>query len=480
MFSFKPHIKLNKWHIIGVAGVAYALISIVNHVLFRTYGLDLGLYTHALYDYSHLRFDDSTFFQETPRNLLSDHFDLYLVLFSPLVWIMGSYTLLVVQIVSILFGALGVYRFVDVCRKDSNVGNEKGANGFALLAMVSFLLFFGIWDALGFDYHSNVVAAMWVPWLFYWLRRERYGLYALAVVMVCIAKENMPLWLVCILLALMWDFRRNRRALLWLAGGILFGVGYLVVVAMVVMPSLNPEEIHFMGKFKYMGDSFGEVAAWIFSHPLETVRNLFVNFRDSHRGDGLKTEFYLCLLVSGGLFCLFKPNWLLMMVPLVAQKMLSEDIALWGVGSQYSVEFAPVIVCGVFAMATKVKKTWLRRTVVIAMPFLCGLVTWYTCTDAKAWVQRENVRIFYKDHYRQEQFDTDYVRKVLKQLPPEVSVCASSCFTPHLAKRDSVYLYPVGMCHNPEYIMLKSDDVPEDTAGLTLIETNGEVYLFHR
>ena len=199
MLSFKPHIKLNKWHIIGVAGVAYALISIVNHVLFRTYGLDLGLYTHALYDYSHLRFDDSTFFQETPRNLLSDHFDLYLVLFSPLVWIMGSYTLLVVQIVSILFGALGVYRFVDVCRNDGNAGREKGANGFALLAMVSFLLFFGIWDALGFDYHSNVVAAMWVPWLFYWLRRERYGLYALAVVMVCIAKENMPLWLLFVL-----------------------------------------------------------------------------------------------------------------------------------------------------------------------------------------------------------------------------------------------------------------------------------------
>jgi uncharacterized membrane protein len=169
-----------------------------------------------------------------------------------------------------------------------------------------------------------------------------------------------------------------------------------------------------------------------------------------------------------------------MMVPLVAQKMLSEDIALWGVGSQYSVEFAPVIVCSVFAMAAKVKKTWLRRTVVIAMPLLCGLVTWYTCTNAKAWVQRENVRIFYKDHYRQEQFDTDYARKVLKQLPPEVSVCASSCFTPRLAMRDSVYLYPVGLHHNPEYVMLKSDDLPEDTAGLTLIETNGEVYLFHR
>ena len=30
-----------------VAGLLYALISLVNHYLFKTYALDLGLYTHA-------------------------------------------------------------------------------------------------------------------------------------------------------------------------------------------------------------------------------------------------------------------------------------------------------------------------------------------------------------------------------------------------------------------------------------------------
>ena len=32
-----------------VVGVLYALISLVNHYLFKTYALDLGLYTHVMY-----------------------------------------------------------------------------------------------------------------------------------------------------------------------------------------------------------------------------------------------------------------------------------------------------------------------------------------------------------------------------------------------------------------------------------------------
>lgn len=480
MPKHRLHITINKWHILGVAAVAYMLLSLVNHTMFRTYGLDLGLYTHCMYDYSHLRCDDCTFFMETPRNILSDHFDLYLLLFTPLLWIFGSYTLLIVQIIAILFGALGVYRFINEC---TNEGTQKCANStnvLALSAMVSFLLFFGVWDALGFDYHSNVVAAMWVPWLFYWLRHERYCLYALAVVMVCIAKENMPLWLVFILIALIWDYRRNRCALLWLMGGILFSIAYLALVTMVVMPSLNPERIHFIDKFQYMGDSFGAVAMWILNHPLETVRNLFVNFLNLPQGNGLKSEFYLCLLISGGLFCCLKPNWLIMLLPLIAQKMLSSDIALWGVGSHYSVEFAPVVVCCVFAIASQFKSSRTRATaaVAIAMPLLCLGVTIYTCTNAKAWIQQENVRLFYGKHFRQDQFDRHYANQLLNRIPSDASVCASQCFSPHLALRDSIYLYPIGLKHNPQYLLLTQQDITPDTAGWHLVETDGKIYLF--
>lgn len=468
-----------------LSAVAYALVSLVNHSLFRTYGLDLGLYTHAMFDYAHGRMDDCTFFELSPRSFLSDHFDLYLVLLSPLVWVLGSYTLLVVQVVAVLFGAWGVFRWVSLCdgerqRRDAGGMESEAAVGswLGVAAMGSFLLFFGVWQALGFDYHSNVVAAMWVPWIFYWLARGRYGLYFMAVVLVCVGKENMPLWLVFVLLALMWDYRRNPKALRWLGAGMAFGVVYLVVVTMVVMPRLSGGGAHFMGKFKYMGEGFGAVAAWVVAHPWESVRNLFVNFLDLPQGDGLKGEFYVCLLLSGGVLCVLRPNWLLMWVPLVGQKMLADDIALWGVGSHYSVEFAPVVVCGAFAVLSGWRHRRARVATAVATLLLTAMVTVYTCSSPRAWVQRENVRLFDKRHYRQERFDCGYARRLMEAIPREARVCASQCFTPHLALREGVYLYPVGLAHGAEYVLVVREDLTADTAGLRLIESDGTLYLF--
>ena len=84
--------------VFAVAGVLYALISLVNHYLFKTYALDLGLYTHAMYDYAHFRIDDCSMFKAVPQSILSDHFDLYLAILSPLIYVFGSYTLLIVPL----------------------------------------------------------------------------------------------------------------------------------------------------------------------------------------------------------------------------------------------------------------------------------------------------------------------------------------------------------------------------------------------
>ncbi len=92
--------------------VLYALLSVVNHVCFRTAGLDLGIYTQMLYRYAHLQWPDSSMFLPEAQNMLCDHFDLYLILFSPLVYLFGTYTLLIVQIAAVLFGAWGMYRLI--------------------------------------------------------------------------------------------------------------------------------------------------------------------------------------------------------------------------------------------------------------------------------------------------------------------------------------------------------------------------------
>src|SRR6185503_1085830 len=76
-------------------GIFYANISIVNHLNFRTNWFDLGFYTHHIYDYSNLNFSHL-------KSNLSDHFDLFLICISPLRYVFGEYTLLIVQIIFII------------------------------------------------------------------------------------------------------------------------------------------------------------------------------------------------------------------------------------------------------------------------------------------------------------------------------------------------------------------------------------------
>jgi len=102
-------------------GLLYALISLVNHYTFRTYALDLGLYTNALYDYAHLQWNDSTVFKEVAVNLLSDHFDLYLIIFSPFGFIFQTYTLLIIQIIFVLIGGIGVYQYLMFTNNNSRL-----------------------------------------------------------------------------------------------------------------------------------------------------------------------------------------------------------------------------------------------------------------------------------------------------------------------------------------------------------------------
>lgn len=425
-----------------VAAVMYALLSFGNHYYYHTYGLDLGVYSHALYEYAHLRMPDCSFFMESNRILLSDHFDLYLPLLSPLIYLFGQYTLLLVQIVAVLLGALGVYRLICMYTDKWWI---------AVAAMMSFLSFFGIWHALAFDYHSNVVACMWLPWLMVALRRQQYGMYSLLLILICIAKETLPLWMVFVLMALMWDYRRNRKALCWLGGGMMFCVIYLLIVSRVLMPTMCPEPSPGFWRYSYMGDNITDVAKWLFNNPVEAVRNLF----SDTSGSGQKLEFYCCLFFSGGVICLLKPHWLLMLIPLIAQKMLSVDEAFWGIGYQYNVECATVVVPATFIALAGLKSNRLQYALSVIGVVFAVSVTVYTCFPRATWIRSENVRVFSLSHYRNDEFDLEKAREIIDFIPPEVSVSAASCLTPHLALRHQIYCYPAGQ--KAEYRLIIED-----------------------
>ena len=459
------------------AGVLYALISLVNHYLFKTYTLDLGLYTHAMYDYVHFRIDDCSMFKAVPQSILSDHFDLYLMILSPLVFVFGSYTLLVVQIVAVLFGGWGTYKLIGLYFDD---------DWMPILAMSAFFFSFGIIQAIAFDYHSNVLTAMMLPWLLYYLKQRKFRMSSLFVVLFVIGKENMSLWLFFIVIALLWDYRKDKKTVWHLVAYAVFSIAYFFLINMVVMPRLGGSGGGFV-RYAYLGNNYAEIAKNLLNKPVEAIRLLFVNNSGFSRFDGVKAEFYYCAMASGMILTLLKPNYLIMLIPLIAQKMLANDGNFWGVSFHYSVEFVPVLVVSSFLVILKLKKLLWRRVLALALLLSIVLTTFYTIGVPKSFIAVDQLCVYQGRHYKQSKFDAGYARQLINQIPKDASVCASMAFVPHLVFRPQIYdLYAVGDCVEAEYVLM-TDSYLQMTRGdqllfcrdkYELLSTDGTLYLF--
>jgi len=462
------------------AGVLYALISLVNHYLFKTYALDLGLYTHAMYDYVHFCIDDCTMFKATPQCILSDHFDLYLMLLSPLVLVFGSYTLLIVQIAAVLLGGWGVYKLIGLYTDDEWL---------PILAAAMLLFSFGVIHPLSFDYHSNVLTAMMFPWLLYFLKLKKYGLASLFVVLFVIGKENMSLWLFFVAIGLMWDYRKDKKTLWYLAGYAAFSIVYFYLINMVVMPRLGGAGGGF-GRYKYLGSDYTEIARNLLSQPWESIQMLFTNTTGISHYNGIKEEFYCCALATGMILTLLKPNYLFMLIPLIGQKMFAASHLFWGVSLQYSVEFMPVLVISAFLVIIKLKKRVPRLVLACALLLSTIWNTFYTIDKPKSFIIADQVRVYDGQHYQQKGFDIQYARELIKQIPDGASVCAGRMFVPHLALRPEVYdFYAVAPHVRADYMLVTTYYLELERGGklwmnyrdeYETVATDGTLYLLRR
>ena len=411
--------------------VIYGLISLVNHYYFRTYTLDLGFYTNALFDYRNLRWNYSQTISEVPSNMLGGHFEPILFLFAPFSFLFGSYTLLLIQMAALLWGGFCVYRYF----KDSNRAVSIGATAF-------FLGYFSLFAALAFDFHTNVIAAACVPYLFLSVKRGRFAHFAAAFVFMLLCKENISLWLLFICLGLAFEYRKNavwRKRLLWFAA---LSLCYFGVLVYGIIPLLS----HTGGYAGFLYSSLGrtphEAIVYMLTHPLGVLKLLFTNTSPYPVYDWDKLEFHILILLTGLPLFLFRPGYLLMLLPLYLQKMLHDQPSLWGVGLHYGVEFAPIMAIGVFEVINGIHKERVKTWAAGLMAVLGLSVTFHTMDSTITFTNKTRIRFYQKAHYTQA-YDVKAVHRILREIPADAKVSAQAVFLPHLALRPHIYQFPL-------------------------------------
>ncbi len=434
--------------IIILFGVIFSLISLANHYNFRTYALDLGAYTNALYDYLHFRWNDSAVFKEIEENLLADHFDLYLIFFSPLSLVFGTYTLLIVQIAAVLAGGAGVWFYFRLRDPHGNI---------PLYAALYFYLFFGVYSALSFDYHSNVVAASLLPWLFYSLRKRNFGVAALLLALMLVSKENVSLWLLFVCLGIAVEYRKVARIRnFMLISSVICGAAFIVIVSL-IMPAFSNTGDYPHFHYSFLGSNYKEAFLHLVSHPLESLKTLFVNHNNSPPGDFVKLELHLLLVFSGLPILLLRPAYLLMLIPVYFQKLFHDNYYMWGIADQYSIEFAPVMAIGIFEVISGVRRKRLAGFFSVLILVLTFASTFRVMDNTVIHTDKVNIRFYQKQHYKRS-YNVAAVHKVLSGLPPDAIISAQSPFLPHLALRDRIYQFP--LIRDAKYIVFSFNEVP--------------------
>ncbi len=420
--------------IILFAGV-FASVSLVNHMNFRTYAWDLGIKNNEIYDYAHFRWNDNPLISEQIQNKLGDHFSLYPLIVSPFYWIFGSGTLLIFQIISILAGGAGMYYFIYRLSRDRLL---------ALFSMLHFFTVWGIYSALGFDYHDNVVAAMLLPWFFAFFHYGEWTKAVLFFVLILAGKENMALWGFFIGTGLILLYLKDRKKMI---AGSLFALGSLIwffAVVFMVMPEISGAGQNGYGHFNYpvLGKDPSSATRTLMRRPFYVLFSLFTNHSGNPDNQGIKRELFSAFLLSGGILLFLRPQFLWMLLPVFGQKLLHDDPVKWGLSLHYSIELVPLIGLGSFYLVRKLPEGWKRYLAASLLVLSAGSTTFMKMEDRNSCPFRPaRFRFYHKLHYRRE-FNPENVRRALESVPAGASVSAQDFLVPRLAFRDSIFLFP--------------------------------------
>ena len=428
-----------------IAFIVLIIISIVNHLNFETFALDLGVYTNALYNYAHFNLATTSVFEEAPKLLLADHFDLYLIVFAPLVFVFGSYTLLIIQLSACLVGCIGLYKLLEELKVEQ-----------AHLAPLLLMTSFGVVSAFGFDYHSSVIAALLIPWLLFFLQKSFIKSFAILFLFILISKENTGIIIGAVMLGLSIDpkFKKQRQLIIISA---LVGAIYSICIIGVVMPILGESETY--SNYKYaIGDSFFDLLKFTFTHPLHFIELLFGN----HLPDSIfpiqsiKLEMIIFFLGAGGLLLIRRPWLLICFIPIFVQKFLHTNVNIIGIGSHYSIEivvllsiFCPIILNDI---KQKIKPS---ISMVVLLIISCGFSV-RLMDQTVNFIPKNRVRFYQSIHYSREDIQRKDIENALKQVPNAVSVSASSNLVPHLVCRKELYQFPI--LRNADYILYGAFD----------------------
>jgi hypothetical protein len=372
------------------------------------------------------------------------------VLLSPLYWlfswITGTYSLLIIQWAFITTGAWATYRYI-LLRSD---------NVTAALAMLLYFVLFGRFSAYRADANLSTIGSSLVPLLFLLFETNRKKWMLLVFSFLLLTREDFSLWLGFICLFFAWQHRRERgsRNLALLMSGTAF-LFFIITFAFIIPAFLEDDNKKYsLFDYKALGAGPVEALMYMVSHPVQSLKLLFVNHKGEGYYDNLKMEFYVVYLLSGGILLLFRPALLIPFLPLLAKKMYNDSPIRWSIETYYSAEVVAILPLMCFIVISSIGKISRRRQLAAIICLAAAVTTAYKMlvpAPNPLLSESNKYNIVHRGFYKAD-YDPASTHTLLREIPKNAAVSASSRLVPHLAFREKIYYFP--RVEDADYIIL--------------------------
>ncbi|HZD72249.1 MAG TPA: DUF2079 domain-containing protein, partial [Actinomycetes bacterium] len=399
--------------LIGAYVVVFGTLTWAQQSNFGTFGFDMGIYDQGIWLLSRFK---TPFVTVRGLNYFANHLSLITVAFVPFYWLgAGPHFLYLVETVWMALGAVPLWL----------LARDRLANRWLPLGLVvSYLLYPALEWINWWHFHPDALTI--TPLLFAWwlASRRQWRWFAVAVAVALLCKEDVPLAVAALGLALMLRGQRRAGALTSVAG-----VAWFLLAVKVIIPEANGGSSPFYVQelFQGFGDSLGGILGNLITHP-GRVLDL------ATQPDRL--TYYRELLAPLAFLPLAAFDALLVALPQVAVNVLSSHALTHDIRYQYSsIVLAGMFLAAVESCARLSGRVGMRR-------FLIGLVAAASLAANVAWSPSPISVKYHSGIWATAQPEHAAAERALELVPSGAGVSATYYLVPHLTHRTHIYEFP--------------------------------------
>lgn len=406
---------------VAIYTLVFSFITLTRHHTFQTHGMDLGYYAQEVWLMSRGLYPVVSVWAEI--HAWGGHLDPIVPLLVPLAWIAPlADALLVAQTLFLALGAAPLYL----------LGRARVGPGPAAALALVYLLNPSLHGINVRDFHAAALAIPLLLTAMYAVESRSAWLFWIAAVLALGTREDAAIPVVGLGL---WLALAKRR---WVWGGAVVAGGLVWLVAAIhwLMPHFSGTPYPYLtARYGHLGGSLGEIVLSPVLRPATVIGVL---------ASAGRVSYLAAILAPLAFLPLFAPLASVGAVTALAQNLVNSDPVLFNYRTQYQSFVLPFLLVGAVGGLQRLQRQPRAPSVRAVLAFAAfasvalGARTANDLAVPRWWPgAREHA-----------------ARQILAQIPPDASVSAWDRFTPHLAERTRVFIFPLG-ADRSDYLALE-------------------------